>query len=191
MLDIRFIRENPDAVRENIKKKFQDAKLPLVDEVIDLDTKRRAAIVEADQLRSNRNTLSKQIGMLMGQAKKDPSKLAEAEGGLCLSYQESELTGMAGTTTVFHVEPEKITLLRIGSVSSEMVFEQGKRHMSLYHTDYGDLSIVVSTQHISSTLTDDGGELDVKYTVEVANTPVGVNHLILNIKNAEEGAIYQ
>ena len=79
MLDIRFIRENPDAVRENIKKKFQDAKLPLVDEVIDLDTKRRAAIVEADQLRSNRNTLSKQIGMLMGQAKKDPSKLQEAE----------------------------------------------------------------------------------------------------------------
>ena len=79
MLDIRFIRENPDAVRENIKKKFQDAKLPLVDEVIDLDGKRRAAIAEADQLRSNRNTLSKQIGMLMGQAKKDPSKLAEAE----------------------------------------------------------------------------------------------------------------
>ena len=79
MLDIRFIRENPDAVKENIKKKFQDAKLPLVDEVIDLDTKRRAAIVEADQLRSNRNTLSKQIGMLMGQAKKDPSKLQEAE----------------------------------------------------------------------------------------------------------------
>ena len=79
MLDIRFIRENPDAVRENIKKKFQDAKLPLVDEVIDLDAKRRAAIAEADQLRSNRNTLSKQIGMLMGQAKKDPGKLADAE----------------------------------------------------------------------------------------------------------------
>ena len=79
MLDIRFIRENPDAVKENIKKKFQDAKLPLVDEVIDLDAKRRAAIAEADQLRSNRNTLSKQIGMLMGQVKKDPSKLAEAE----------------------------------------------------------------------------------------------------------------
>ena len=79
MLDIKFIRENPEIVKENIKKKFQDAKLPLVDEVIELDTQRRTAIVEADQLRSNRNTLSKQIGMLMGQAKKDPSKLAEAE----------------------------------------------------------------------------------------------------------------
>ena len=79
MLDIRFVRENPDVVKENIKKKFQDAKLPLVDEVIELDAQRRAAIAEADQLRSARNSLSKQIGMLMGQAKKDPSKLAEAE----------------------------------------------------------------------------------------------------------------
>ena len=79
MLDIRFIRENPEAVKENIRKKFQDAKLPLVDEVIDLDARRRAAIAEADQLRSNRNTLSKQIGVLMGQSKKDPSKLQEAE----------------------------------------------------------------------------------------------------------------
>ena len=79
MLDIKFLRENPDAVKENIKKKFQESKLPLVDEVIELDGKRRAAIVEADQLRSERNKLSKQVGMLMGQAKKDPSKLAEAE----------------------------------------------------------------------------------------------------------------
>ena len=79
MLDIKFIRENPELVKENIRKKYQDSKLPLVDEVIELDTKRRTAIAEADQLRSNRNALSKQIGMLMGQAKKDPSKLEEAE----------------------------------------------------------------------------------------------------------------
>ena len=79
MLDIKFIRENPELVKENIRKKYQDSKLPLVDEVIELDTKRRTAIAEADQLRSNRNALSKQIGMLIGQAKKDPSKLEEAE----------------------------------------------------------------------------------------------------------------
>ncbi len=79
MLDIRFVRENPDLVKENIKKKFQEAKLPLVDEVIDLDARLRAAIQEANDLRANRNALSKQIGMLMGQAKKDPSKAAEAE----------------------------------------------------------------------------------------------------------------
>ncbi len=79
MLDIKFIRENPELVRENIRKKYQDAKLPLVDEVIDLDAKSRAAITEASELRARRNKLSKQIGMLMGQAKKDPSKLEEAE----------------------------------------------------------------------------------------------------------------
>ena len=79
MLDMKFIRENPDLVKENIKKKFQDAKLPLVDEAIELDAKKRAAITEASDLRAERNTLSKQVGMLMGQAKKDPSKLEEAE----------------------------------------------------------------------------------------------------------------
>ena len=79
MLDIKFVRENPDIVKENIKKKFQDEKLPLVDEVIDLDMKYRAAMTEANELRASRNALSKKVGQLMGQAKKDPSKLAEAE----------------------------------------------------------------------------------------------------------------
>ena len=79
MIDMKLIRENPDLVRENIKKKFQDEKLPLVDEVLDLDAKNRAAISEANDLRASRNALSRQVGMLMGQAKKDPSKLAEAE----------------------------------------------------------------------------------------------------------------
>ena len=79
MLDIKFVRENPEIVKENIKKKFQDHKLPMVDEVLELDAKNRAAITEASELRASRNSLSKQIGMLMGQAKKDPSKLAEAE----------------------------------------------------------------------------------------------------------------
>jgi len=79
MIDIRLIREDPELVRENIRKKFQDAKLPLVDRALELDAENRASITEADALRQNRNALSKQIGMLMGQAKKDPSKLGEAE----------------------------------------------------------------------------------------------------------------
>ncbi len=79
MLDIKFVRENPELVKENIKKKFQDEKLPLVDEVIELDARQRAAITEASDLRAQRNQLSKQVGALMGQAKKDPGKLAEAE----------------------------------------------------------------------------------------------------------------
>ena len=79
MLDIKFIRENPEAVKENIKKKFQDAKLPLVDEVIALDKENRETIQAAQDLRTARNAKSKQVGILMGQSKKDPSKLAEAE----------------------------------------------------------------------------------------------------------------
>ena len=79
MLDIRFIRENPEAVKENIKKKFQDEKLPLVDQVLELDAENRKTIQEAQDLRTARNTKSKQVGVLMGQAKKDPSKLSEAE----------------------------------------------------------------------------------------------------------------
>ena len=74
MLDIKFLRENPDVVKQNIKNKFQDAKLPLVDEVIDLDAKSRATKAEADNLRASRNKLSKQIGALMGQGKKEEAE---------------------------------------------------------------------------------------------------------------------
>ena len=81
MLDIKFVRENPDIVRENIKKKFQDAKLPLVDEAIELDEKKRSAQREADSLRADRNSLSKQIGALMGQGKKDEAEEAKKKVG--------------------------------------------------------------------------------------------------------------
>ena len=70
MLDIRFIRENPEIVKENIRKKFQDAKLPMVDEVLELDAKNRAAITEASDLRAKKNQLSKANGPLFGKLKK-------------------------------------------------------------------------------------------------------------------------
>ena len=79
MLDIKFLRENPDAVRENIRRKFQDGKLPLVDEVIALDAEKRRITQEANDLRSNRNKLSKQIGMLMGQGKREEAEAVKAE----------------------------------------------------------------------------------------------------------------
>ena len=74
MLDIKFVRENPELVKENIKKKFQDSKLPLVDEVIALDAENRTTQKEADDLRASRNKLSKQIGALMGQGKKEEAE---------------------------------------------------------------------------------------------------------------------
>ena len=79
MIDIKFLRENPDIVRENIKKKFQDAKLPLVDEVIELDAEKRATQQKADGLRASRNKLSKQIGALMGQGKKAEAEEVKAQ----------------------------------------------------------------------------------------------------------------
>ena len=91
MIDIKFLRENPDVVKENIKKKFQDDKLPLVDEVIELDTKRRAAQTEADEIKANKNKISKQIGALMAQGKKEEAeevKKQVAEGAAKLAELE-------------------------------------------------------------------------------------------------------
>ena len=79
MLDIKFLRENPDIVRQNIRNKFQDHKLPLVDEAIELDAAFRAAIKEADELRASRNKISKQIGALMAQGKKDEAEAAKKQ----------------------------------------------------------------------------------------------------------------
>ena len=79
MIDIKFLRENPEVVKENIRKKFQDEKLPLVDEVIALDAERRATQQQVDDLKANRNKISKQIGALMGQGKKEEAEKVKAE----------------------------------------------------------------------------------------------------------------
>ena len=96
MLDIKFLRENPDAVKENIKKKFQDEKLPMVDEVIELDRKRRDAQKEADDLKASRNALSKQIGTLMKEGRKEEAEAVKkqvtenAEKLAALEVQQAE-----------------------------------------------------------------------------------------------------
>ena len=97
MLDLKFVRENPEIVKQNIRNKFQDQKLPLVDEVIELDEQARATQTEADELRANRNKLSKQIGALMAQGKKEEAEEvkakvnADAERLKELEAKESEL----------------------------------------------------------------------------------------------------
>ena len=79
MIDIKFLRENPDIVKENIKKKFQDSKLPLVDEVIELDSEVRKAQQEADDILASRNKISKEIGALMAQGKREEAEAKKAE----------------------------------------------------------------------------------------------------------------
>lgn len=91
MLDIKFVRENPELVKENIKKKFQDHKLPYVDEVIELDSERRQVIARADELRANRNRISKQIGALMAQGKKEEGMALKEQ----VTVQAKELDELA------------------------------------------------------------------------------------------------
>ena len=112
MLDIRFVRENPELVKENIKKKFQEEKLPLVDKVLELDAENRATIQEAQDLRTARNSKSKQVGVLMGQSKKDPSKLAEAEALKAeVKADADRLAYLEGRETELAEEIRKIMLV--------------------------------------------------------------------------------
>ena len=103
MLDIKFIRENPDAVKENIKKKFQEEKLPLVDEVIDLDRRYREAKTRCDYLRSQRNTISKQIGGMMAKGQKEEAEQAKAQ----VSSMARELADLEEQETVLEGEIKK------------------------------------------------------------------------------------
>ena len=109
-------------------------------------------------------------------------KLAVQDGALCLSYEESELTGMEGTTTVFQVEPEKVTLLRLGSVQSEMVFEEGRRHMSLSSTPYGNMEIGVRARRLNSTLELTGGRLEIDYDIEINHMLAGQSLFRIDVR---------
>ena len=102
MLDLKFVRENPEIVKQNIRNKFQDHKLPLVDEVIELDKQKRAVQQERDTLRSEKNTLSKQIGGLMKQGKKEEAEEVKAK----VAADAARLTELEGTQTELE---EKIT----------------------------------------------------------------------------------
>ena len=126
MIDIKFLRENPDAVKENIKKKFQDHKLHLVDDVIELDVKSRQVKQMADNLRSNRNKLSKEIGNLMKQGKREEGNALkeevsrQAEELKNLENQEAELS--ANVTEIMMQIPQIIDPdVPIGKDDSENV----------------------------------------------------------------------
>lgn len=116
MLDIKFVRENPELVKENIKKKFQDQKLPYVDEVIALDTERRQVIGRADELRANRNKISKQIGALMAQGKKDEGMALKEQ----VTAQAKELDELAKKETELGERVTKL-MMSIPNIIDESV----------------------------------------------------------------------
>ena len=85
------------------------------------------------------------------------------EEGLRLTYQETSLTGMEGTTTTFEITGPQVTLRRAGTVNSQMVFEEGRQHTSLYETPYGELSVDIQTSALRHNLSDRGGLLEIRY----------------------------
>ena len=105
-----------------------------------------------------------------------------------LSYQESAVTGMDGTLTTFQIEPERVTLLRVGEYTSQMVFQEGRRHMSMYNTPYGAMTIGVNTRHLLAELDDQGGEIEIDYAIEIDHSVAGRNTFQINVKEAE-GAV--
>ena len=111
MLDIKFVRENPDIVKENIKKKFQDSKLPLVDQVIELDKEARAIQQEADELRAKKNTIAKQIGALMAQGKKDEAEQIKAQVKQEVAKNSARLAELEAKEPAVKEELKKIMMV--------------------------------------------------------------------------------
>jgi len=105
-----------------------------------------------------------------------------------LSYQESELTGLEDTLTTIQAEGDEVTLMRVGKYNSQMVFQEGRRHLSLYNTPYGAMTISVHTRHLMVDLTDRGGELEVDYSVEVDHSVAGRNVFRISVKELEGGS---
>jgi len=95
------------------------------------------------------------------------------DGGWNIQYQETELTGLAGVTTTFRVEPGKVILTRTGGLISEMVFQEGMRHESLYQMDFGALLITVCASRIFAQIGDDGGMVDLVYNIDIENNTAG------------------
>ena len=104
------------------------------------------------------------------------------DAGYALTYQESAITGMGSTLTTFQVEPDCVTLLRVGAFNSQMVFQPGRRHLSLYDTPYGALSIGVSTKKMRADLDERGGAIEIDYAIEIDHTMAGENNFRIDVR---------
>ena len=118
-------------------------------------------------------------------------RLMKDKAGYTLSYQESEITGLEGTLTTFQIEPERVTLLRVGEYNSQMVFQEGRRHMSMYNTPYGAIEIGISTRHLMADLHAQGGNIEIDYAIEVDHALAGRNIFQINVKEAHGTGLKQ
>lgn len=104
------------------------------------------------------------------------------DGGWNISYEESELTGLAGVTTTFRVEPDKVTLTRKGALNSQMIFQKDVVHESLYQMPFGALMLSVKATSVFFDILPDGGVIDLSYNIEIENTQAGVIDYHLDIR---------
>lgn len=104
------------------------------------------------------------------------------EDGMVLAYQETALTGMEGTTTRFQVQGPRVILTRSGTVNSQMVFEEGRQHTSLYETPFGELSVDIQTSVLKHNLTERGGLMEIKYSIAVEHTVTGRNCFKIRVR---------
>lgn len=104
------------------------------------------------------------------------------DGGWDISYEETELTGLAGVTTTFRVEPDTVTLSRSGKLRSQMVFQKGVVHESLYQMEFGALLIRVCAQHLFFDIVPDGGMIDLVYSIDIENSAMGLVDYHLDIR---------
>lgn len=102
--------------------------------------------------------------------------------GLVLTYRETELTGMEGTTTAFQVQGHRVILTRTGKVNSRMVFEEGRQHTSLYETPFGELTVDIRTSALRHNLTERGGLMEIRYSIAVEHTVTGRNCFKIRVR---------
>ena len=106
--------------------------------------------------------------------------------GMVLSYQESELTGLEGTTTAFEIRGPQVILSRTGNVNSQMVFEEGKQHTSIYETPFGELAIDIQTSRLRHSLSERGGLMDLRYSISVDHSVTGRNAFKIRVRRKPE-----
>jgi uncharacterized beta-barrel protein YwiB (DUF1934 family) len=104
------------------------------------------------------------------------------DGGWDICYQETELTGLAGVTTTFRVEPGKVTLTRTGKLNSQMIFQEGQSHDSLYRMDFGALLMTVRAKSVFFDIVPDGGVIDLTYEIEIEHSAAGIIEYHLDIR---------
>ena len=104
------------------------------------------------------------------------------ENGMVLAYEETALTGMEGTSTSFQIQGTQVILTRSGTVNSQMVFEEGRQHTSLYETPFGELSVDIQTSVLKHNLTERGGLMEIKYSIAVEHTVTGRNCFKIRVR---------